>query len=48
MPNKSVTSREYKLMLQVDRFQDLGAGAEAFFDLLKFLIEKGGGAVTNR
>lgn len=46
MANRPVTSREYKLMLNTDRFQDRGRGTEVFFDLLSFLIDKEGGAVT--
>lgn len=46
MANRPVTSREYKLMLNTDRFQDRGRGTEVFFDLLNFLIRKEGGTVT--
>lgn len=45
MSNMPVTSREYKLMLNVDRFQDLKKGSEIFAGLLKFLIEKEGGEI---
>jgi hypothetical protein len=42
MANRPVTSREYKLMLNTDRFQDRSRGTEVFFDLLSFLIKKEG------
>ena len=45
MANRPVTSREYKLMLNTDRFQDRGRGTEVFFDLLTFLINKEGGTI---
>ncbi|HEX8456071.1 MAG TPA: hypothetical protein VF656_02020 [Pyrinomonadaceae bacterium] len=45
MPNRPVTSREYKLMLNTDRFEDSAQGTDSFFALLKFLIEKGRGAI---
>jgi hypothetical protein len=45
MPNRPVTAREYKLMLNTDRFEDSVRGTDSFFALLKFLIEKGGGAI---
>jgi uncharacterized protein YjbK len=45
MSNMPVTSREYKIMLNVDRFQDLKKGSEIFAALLKFLIEKEGGEI---
>lgn len=48
MPNKPVTSREYKLMLSTDRFQDRGPGIGLFFDLIKFLVDKAGGEITER
>ena len=38
--NHPVTSREYKLMLNVDRFKDRKQGADVFFHLLDFLITK--------
>ena len=40
--NLPVTSREYKLMLNVDRFSNGSEGAEAFFRLIEFLIKKEG------
>src|SRR3954462_9354515 len=43
--NRPVTSREYKLMLNVDRFRDRGQASQEFFGLLDFLIEKEGGSV---
>lgn len=41
--NRPVTSREYKLMLNTDRFIDRAAGAKSFFNLIKLLIKKEGG-----
>ncbi len=38
--NRPLTSREYKLMLNPDRFTDQGAGIAAFHDLLEFLFER--------
>jgi hypothetical protein len=46
MPNLPVTSREYKLMLNTDRFGDRAQGTDAFFALLKFLVQKEGGSIT--
>lgn len=46
--NLPVTSREYKLMLNTDRFRDRGQGSEVFFDLIDFLIEKEGGKVIEK
>lgn len=46
MPNKPVTSREYKLMLNTERFGDRVRGSDFFFALLKFIIQKEGGAIT--
>ena len=36
--NLPVTSREYKLILNVDRFTQLDKGREAFWDILEFLV----------
>jgi hypothetical protein len=44
-PNRPVTSREYKLMLNVERFKDRAQGSQAFLHLLQFLVEKGGGTI---
>lgn len=41
--NRTVTSREYKLMLRTDRFHDCSAGTTAFWSLVKFLVEQGSG-----
>lgn len=41
--NLPVTSREYKLMLNTDRFKNRDEGAQIFFNLIKLLIEKEGG-----
>jgi hypothetical protein len=38
--NLPVTSREYKLMLNPDRFRQVDEGRSAFMDLVRFLIEK--------
>lgn len=46
MPNRPVTSREYKLMLNADRFADRARGTDSFFALLTFFIRKEGGAIT--
>jgi hypothetical protein len=46
--NHPVTSREYKLMLNVDRFKDRGQGAQIFFGLVEFLIKKAGGALVEK
>lgn len=46
MANRPVTSREYKLMLNTDRFRERGRGTEVFFGLLKFLIDKEGGEIV--
>jgi hypothetical protein len=43
--NRPVTSREYKLMLNVDRFRDRGQASQEFFGLLDFLVNKEGGSV---
>ena len=43
--NCPVTSREYKLMLNVDRFRDIGQASREFFGLLDFLVGKEGGSV---
>jgi hypothetical protein len=45
MPNLPVTSREYKLMLNTDRFAERGRGTDSFFALLDFLIRKEGGSI---
>ena len=44
--NLPVTSREYKLMLNVNRFKQRDEGIAAFFQLVKFLIAKEGGNIT--
>lgn len=38
MPNLPIGSREYKLMLNVDRFQDRPAGCDAFLALIEHLL----------
>ena len=44
--NRPITSREYKLMLNTERFRDRKAGAELFWKLLTFLVENQGNAVV--
>ena len=46
--NLPVTSREYKLMLNTDRFKDRIKGAEEFLNLITFLIGKEGGSVVEK
>jgi hypothetical protein len=44
--NRPVTSREYKLMLNVDRFKDREQASEEFLSVLKFLVKKERGSVV--
>lgn len=46
--NQPVTSREYKLMLNTDRFNDRIKGSKTFFDLIEFLIKKEGGTIVEK
>lgn len=46
--NQKVTSREYKLMLNTDRFRDRNKGAEEFLNLIGILIRKQDGTVERR
>jgi hypothetical protein len=46
MSNRPVTSREYKLMLNVDRFKDREHASEVFLSLLDFLVRKARGSVV--
>jgi len=46
--NKRATSREYKLMLNSDRFRDRAEGAERFLNLIELLIQKQGGAIVDK
>jgi hypothetical protein len=46
--NQVVTSREYKLMLNSDRFRDRGNGAERFLSLIDFLIRSQGGSIIDK
>jgi len=46
--NRPVTSREYKLMLNVDRFKDREQESEVFLSLLGFLVRKEGGSVEEQ
>lgn len=43
--NYPVTSREYKLMLNTDRFKDLEHGSKVFMNLIELLVHKEGGTV---
>lgn len=38
--SKHITSREYKLMLSADRFQDREEGIKAFWDLVRYIVKK--------
>ena len=46
--NHPVTSREYKLMLNTDRFKDKARGAERFLDLIELSINKAGGRIIEK
>jgi hypothetical protein len=46
--NLPITSREYKLMLNVDRFKDRADGSQTFLNLIDFLIKKEGGSITEK
>lgn len=46
--NQPVTSREYKLILNSDRFKDRNKGAETFLNLIDFLIRKQGGSIVEK
>ena len=48
MNNRPITSREYKLMLNVDRFKDRAQGAQTFLSLIEFLIQKEGGIIEKQ
>ena len=48
MNNRPVTSREYKLMLNVDRFRERKQGAQIFLSLIEFLIQKEGGTILEK
>jgi uncharacterized protein YjbK len=41
--NKPITSREYKLILNANRFKNRRQGTEAFWELIECLVEKLGG-----
>ena len=45
--NRPITSREYKLMLNTERFRDRRAGAGLFWKLLAFLVENQGNEVIS-
>lgn len=44
--NRPITSREYKLLLNTERFRDRLAGAKLFWQVLTFLVENQGNAVV--
>jgi hypothetical protein len=44
--NRPITSREYKLLLNTERFRDRKAGAKLFWEVLTFLVENQGNAVV--
>lgn len=46
--NRPVTSREYKLILNADRFKDRVEGSQTFWDLVEFLVDKQGGQIHLR
>ena len=46
--NRPVTSHEYKLMLNVDRFDDRERGSGTFWSLVRFLAERHGGEIVER
>jgi CYTH domain len=46
--NRPVTSREYKLMLNVDRFADRDRGTRQLWAVVEFLVGKAGGAVAEQ
>jgi len=46
--NRPVTSREYKLMLNVDRFKDREQASQEFLSLLDFLVKKERGSVVEK
>ena len=43
--NRPITSREYKLMLNTERFRDRQVGAGLFWKLLTFLVENQGNEI---
>ena len=46
--NHPVTSREYKLMLNMDRFKDREQASQEFLSLLDFLVKKERGSVVEK
>jgi hypothetical protein len=46
--NRPVISREYKLILNADRFQNRGQGIETFWNLVESLLTKQGGQIRQR
>ena len=46
--NLPITSREYKLMLNADRFKDRDQGCQVFLGLIDFLIRKEGGNILEK
>ena len=47
-PNHPVTSREYKLILQADRFKDRAEGSAIFWELVEALLLQAGGQIHER
>ena len=45
LTNRPITSREYKLLLNTERFRDRQAGAGLFWQLLEFLVTNQGNSV---
>jgi hypothetical protein len=43
--NRPITSREYKLLLNTERFRDRAAGAGLFWKLIEFLVENQGNEI---
>ncbi len=47
--NRPITSREYKLLLNTERFRDRTGGARLFWQVLTFLVEnQGNGVIPNQ
>ena len=41
--SKRITSREYKLMLNADRFQNREEGIKAFWEVVRYVLKKTSG-----
>ncbi len=48
LPNRAITSREYKLILNADRFENVERGSETFWNLIEFLIRKQDGKIVQK